>query len=298
MDFIRNVLVVDKSLDVTNDLKNKITTKSNKFVVYTLSSRLQLAEIAGQQVFKYLFINANIGKKDVQFILRYFSTIGEDKTCPDLTIFLVSEDYDLLQEVLTDFTFKNIQFLHTPFDPAELVDKVYNAAFRNNNSIIGIKNKNANYSVDLEFMNVFINSTKKTLADMAQLPELSHSPPKLMSQVKESLEIVISAKILISSPYFKGSYYIAFPKDTFFNFYERVVMEKCTTITEENKDFIGELANIIYGQSKKKFAEYGFNLDMVIPTIHLGEISYPVVVLIPFDSELGKFYLAIAPGLI
>jgi CheY-specific phosphatase CheX len=133
---------------------------------------------------------------------------------------------------------------------------------------------------------------------MAKIPGLIHSAPMLMSQIKGPLGIAISAKILISSIYFKGSFYIAFPKQTFLNFYEAVVMEKCTEINNDNKDFASELANIIYGNCKKKFSEEGLNLEMVIPSLHMGEINYSIVILIPFESSLGKFYLAIAPGLI
>ena len=133
---------------------------------------------------------------------------------------------------------------------------------------------------------------------MAQLADLSHSAPMLMSKLTEPLNIAISSRILISSVHFKGSYYIAFPKETFLNFYEKVVMEKSTEINDGNKDFASELANIIYGQCKKRFSLEGYNLEMVIPSIHLGEIKYPVVVLIPFESMIGKFYLAVAPGML
>jgi len=183
-------------------------------------------------------------------------------------------------------------------DVEDLVEKVHISAFGSNTSGVKSTTKNNELKVDLEFMNIFISNTRRIISEMAQIPDLKHSPPLLMSQIKEPLGIAISSKILISSVYFKGSYYIAFPKETFFNFYEKVVMEKCTEINNENKDFVGELANIIYGQCKKKFSDLGLNLDMVIPSIHLGEINYSVVVIIPFESPLGKFYLAVAPGLI
>ena len=188
--------------------------------------------------------------------------------------------------------------MHTPLDMSDLINKISIAAFGNTAAQIKPKSKHNELDVDLEFMKIFITSTKKVIEEMGQIPGLKNSPPMLMSQLKEPLNIAISSKILISSVYFKGSYYIAFPKETFFNFYEKVVMEKCTEINNENKDFVSELANIIYGQCKKIFADLGFNLDMVIPSIHMGEINYSVVIVIPFESPLGKFYLAVAPGLI
>ena len=296
MEFIRNVLLIDKSNEEINSLKADLLNHNKKFSVYTLNSRNKIAEISNQAEIRYVLLNTNIGKNDVFFILKFIKLL-EEKRNYSLSIFLISEDYDLLQEILSEFSFEKLQVLHTPFEKNDFIEKLQLIAF-GQNSIEKTKNKNGILDVDLEFLNVFISATKRILAEMAQLPPLTHSPPQLMSKLKEPIKIGISSKILISSVYFKGSYFIAFPEQTFFNFYEKVVMEKCTSITNENKDFVGELANIIYGQCKKQFSELGYNLDMVIPSTHIGDISYDIVILIPFKSELGLFYLAFAPGLI
>lgn len=299
MEFIRNILVIDSSIEQSAEIKNQLLDKSSKFKVFVLHNRLKLAEVMAKEDIKYLVLNANIGIKDVLYVLRFFSMLSE-KNGNEIPVFFTSEDYELLQEVLREFSFKKLQILHTPLDVSDLVDKVHISAFGGSMAGLksGAKSKNSDLDVDLEFMNVFISNTRKIISEMAQLPELTHSPPLLMSNINGALGIDISSKILISSIYFKGSYFIAFPKETFFNFYEKVVMERCTEINNENKDFVGELANIIYGQCKKKFSDLGLNLDMVIPSIHLGEITHSVVVVIPFESPLGKFYLAVAPGLI
>lgn len=298
MEFIRNILIVDKSASDALGLKDKIVGKSRKFNAYTLDSRLKVAEIFSKHDIRFLFLNSNIGKRDVMYIMRFFSMLQE-KEKTEIPIFFASEDYELLQEVLGEFPDVKVQIMHTPLDLDDVAEKIYISAFGEASSGASkAKLKNSAMDVDLEFMNIFISNTRKIISEMGQIPNLVHSPPMLMSQVKEPLNIAISSKLLISSVYFKGSYYIAFPKETFFNFYEKVVMEKCTEINSENKDFVGELANIIYGQCKKQFSDLGLNLDMVIPSIHLGEINYSVVVLIPFESPLGKFYLAVAPGLI
>lgn len=215
----------------------------------------------------------------------------------EIPIFFSSEDFELMNEVLSEFPNANLQILNTPIDTKDLVKKIQIAALGKitapslKDHLIQDKLK-----VDLEFMNVFITTTKKIIAEMTHLVDLIHSPPILMSKVKDPLDIAISSKILISSVFFKGSYYIAFPKQTFLNFYEIVVMEKCTEINNENKDLASELANIIYGQCKKKFSNEGLHLEMIIPSVHMGEINYSIVILIPFECSLGKFYLAVAPG--
>ena len=295
MDFLKNILIVDKEKDQAAKIKKLVLEASSKFSVFTLSSRLKIAEVSTQNNIKCLFLNANIGKKEAFYILRFFTMMIEKEKI-DIPIFVTSEDFDLLKVIVSEFPLKNLQILHSPLDLKDLVDKIQIAGLGKINT-----NKSAidnHLNVDLEFMNVFIKNTKKIIAEMAKIPDLVHSPPTLMSKLESPLDIAISAKILISSVYFKGSYYIAFPKETFLNFYEIVVMEKCTEINSENKDFASELANIIYGQCKKYFSNEGLILDMVIPSLHLGEINFPVVILIPFECSLGKFYLAIAPGLI
>lgn len=295
MEFNRNVLIIDSSVNERDLIKEKIQAATNKIIVFNLSSRQHLAEVTAQNKMKCLYLNTNIGKKDVFFILRYFSMLKE-KDGEEISIFLTSDDFNLLQEITAEFSFKKLQILHTPLDVDDLVKKIQIAVLGKFELSSKGKAGKDPLNIDLEFVNVFIQSTKKVLSEMAQIQDLTHSPPVLMANLKAPLDIAISSKILISSTYFKGSYYIAFPEKTFLDFYGMVVMEKQTEINNDNKDFASELANIIYGQCKKKFSDDGLNLEMVIPSLHMGEIKYDVVILIPFECYLGNFYLAVAPG--
>lgn len=297
MEFNRNALIIDSSNEDREFIKEKILKASAKKInVFSLSSRQKLTELLAQQKIKCLYINSNIGKKDLFFILKYFSMLSE-KDGIETAILIACDDYELLQEITNEFNLKNIQFLHMPLDHEDLVKKMQITIIGKIETLAKKTNSDP-LNIDLEFVNVFITNTKKVLTDMAQIKDLTHSAPMLMSNLKEPLNIAISSRILISSTYFKGSYYIAFPEETFLALYNIVVQENQSKITDENKDFASELANIIYGQCKKKFSDDGLNLEMVIPSLHLGEIQYKVVIVIPFSCDFGKFYLAVAPGLI
>lgn len=307
MELNSNVLLVNKSQDRAERMKNHILNMTSKINVHTIDSRAQLAGVMSKNEIKCLLVCDDIGKTDLFFILRYFTVMKEKNNNVEIPIFLSSDDFDLVQEAVTKFPLKKLMVLHSPLDMNDVVAKIKIAAGSTSKPAtkkftkeIAPKSKSSKneLDIDLEFINVFISNTKKVISQMADVAELKSSPPILMAQLQGPLDIDISAKILISSSYFKGSYYIAFPKQTFLNFYEKVVMEKCTEINDENKDFASELANIIYGQCKKKFSDEGLNLEMVIPTLHLGAIHNSVVVIIPFESPLGKFYLSVAPGLI
>lgn len=296
MEFSRNVLIVDGSASDRDFIKDRIEASSKKIVTYTLSGRQNFTELTAQNKMKCVYLNTNIGKKDVFFILRYFSMI-KDQAGQEAIIYLASDDFEMLAEITSEFPLEKLHILHTPLDVSDLVKKIQIAVLGKLESNAQGKSKDP-LNIDLEFINVFITATKKVMIEMADIQDLKHSPPKLMATLETPLDIAISSKIVISSAYFKGSYYIAFPEQTFLNLYEKVVMEKQTSISNDNKDFASELANIIYGQCKKKFSDDGLNLEMVIPSLHLGQIQYEIVIIIPFECYLGKFYLAVAPGLI
>jgi chemotaxis protein CheX len=296
MEFSRNVLIVDSSVSDRDFIKERIDASSKKLVTHTLSGRQNFTELTAQNKMKCVYLNANIGKKDVFFILRYFSMI-KDQIGHEVIIYLASDDYEMLTEITNEFPLEKLHILHTPLDVSDLVKKIQIAVLGKIEANDHGKTRDL-LNIDLEFINVFITATKKVMIEMADIQDLKHSPPKLMATLETPLDIAISSRILISSAYFKGSYYIAFPEQTFLNLYEKVVMEKQTSISNDNKDFASELANIIYGQCKKKFSDDGLNLEMVIPSLHMGGIQYEIVIIIPFECYLGKFYLAVAPGLI
>ncbi len=291
----KNLLVIDKSSEQITQIKKQIQAINSKVSIFTLSSREQLNSITQNNI-KCIFLNANIGKSDTLYFLRFLATLKEI-TKTEIPIFITSEDFDLLMEIIEQFSFEKMELVHTPLDLNALVEKMSVILF-GSKAIPVIQKENApqkNLNMNVEFMNIFITSTQKIITEMAQVKDLSHSPPALLSKLKEPLSITISANIAITSAHFEGNYYIAFPTQTFLNFYEVVVMEKCTEINDGNKDFASELANIIYGQCKQKLSADGLHLEMVIPSVHMGEIQHPVVIIIPFICSLGKFYLAIAP---
>lgn len=297
MEFSRNVLIIDHSDKDRDSIKDEIAKATGKLVVFTLRGRQKLAELTAQNKIKCLYLNTNVGKKDVFYILRYFSMLKE-KNQAEIDIFISSDDFEMLSEITAEFSLEQLKILHSPLEVSDLVKKIQISVLGKVDSGANKKVNKDPLNIDLEFVNVFITATKKVLAEMGQITDLQSSPPKLMANLTAPLDIAISSKILISSTYFRGSYYIAFPANTFLNLYEKVVMEKQTEITNDNKDFASELANIIYGQCKKKFSDDGLNLEMVIPSLHMGEIKYDVVIIIPFVCSLGQFYLAVAPGLI
>jgi CheY-specific phosphatase CheX len=99
--------------------------------------------------------------------------------------------------------------------------------------------------------------------------------------------------------FFSGSFFVSFPEKAYLNLRKQVLGETETTINDNNSDFAGELANIIYGQTKKELHENGINLEMVIPTSDRSaslKSKHPIII-IPIDSSFGRFYIKLAKDL-
>lgn len=293
MEFIRQIIIVDAQPNPAKELKERLQKTSKKLNVHVVSDRMQFTEVTSKLVMKAVYINGNIGKKDLFYILRFFSTF-KNKDEEDIPVFLTSDDYGLIQDVLNSFTIEKLEIIPSPVSIDEVADRLVVSALGKKEKP---KSRNS-LNVDKEFLNVFILSTNKVISEMGHGAKIKAQKPTLLSKLKNPLNKGISSKIVLSSDFFKGTFFVYFPDKTFLSFYERVVSEKHDNINASNEDLASELANIIYGQSKKMFSEMGYHLEMAIPTIHKGDINHNPVYIIPFESDFGPFMLAIAPGLI
>ena len=109
----------------------------------------------------------------------------------------------------------------------------------------------------------------------------------------------ISGVINLTCSSFSGTISLCFQKDVFLKTYEALVGESHDSINDEVKDAAGELLNMIYGQAKTELNKKGYQLEKALPTVVAGEglelhhgSENPVLV-IDFDSRLGKFYLEV-----
>ena len=292
MEFIRNIVIIDADKGRAQSLKAALLGVSKKLNVHLCLDRLQFTEISSKIEMKAVFINGNIGKKDLFYLFRFFSTFkGKDDY--DIPLYFTADDYELIQDVMKNFSIEGLEIMPSPVAEEEIVRKL-------SMSTLGKfeKDKKGPLTVDKEFLEVFIRATQKVMVEMANNSKLKAHKPELLSKLEQPPEIGIGSKIVIATEFFKGTFFVLFPEQTFLNLYERAVQEKHTAIDAQNQDFASELANIIYGQSKKTFSETGYNLEMVIPALFKGEIKHNPVYVIPFDSDVGPFHIAIAPGLL
>ena len=184
---------------------------------------------------------------------------------------------------------KNIDFLKKPQDLDTLSKKLIELS-----EIDPTKKK---FKIDVDFINPFIDSSMQTLNGLCKVNNIKAEKPYLLGN--EKLEIDISGTFAISSPYFKGSIAISFDDDVYRDIISKMLEENIGEIDLDNQDGAAEIINIIFGQTKAVLNQRGYKLNRAIPSVMRGrghkiyqDTRIPVL-LVPFRSDLGKFWIQI-----
>jgi len=97
-----------------------------------------------------------------------------------------------------------------------------------------------------------------------------------------------------------GSLSITFSQRCIENVVGNMFGEKIEGITDEVRDAVGEITNMISGDARRKLDEQGFNLKASIPTVISGSghiikhISPGPCVAIPFETDSGSFVVEVS----
>jgi chemotaxis protein CheX len=152
--------------------------------------------------------------------------------------------------------------------------------------------------LDTAFINPFITGTISTFETQVGL-KITPSKPSVKKPGDKLEDISLAGVINLTCSYFSGTISIAFSEKVFLKIYNKMLDEKIEAIDDSVKDGAGELLNIIYGQAKKELNRVGYQLEKAIPTILAGEniqihtSKQTPSILLPFESELGVFYLEV-----
>ncbi len=143
----------------------------------------------------------------------------------------------------------------------------------------------------LKYLVPFTECTVNVLKTMTQT-EVTHSPA-----IKQSGNLTTGAVTSIISlvgDNCRGSLILTFDKPAALGIVSRLLMENFTEINKDIVDAIGEVTNIISGNSKPLLAELGFKVGLAIPITIVGsgvevrEMCDSRYV-IPFKTKEGSF---------
>ncbi|MBW2091620.1 MAG: chemotaxis protein CheX [Deltaproteobacteria bacterium] len=144
--------------------------------------------------------------------------------------------------------------------------------------------------MDVKYINPFLLATVNVLKTMAGV-ELTPGKPYLK---KDALAAGDVSGIIGITGEITGSLSVSFPFSLIKKIMKNMLQEEITEITEDARDAVGEITNMICGNARRMLEENGINkLSAAIPTIIAGRnhtIKHAVpgpIIVIPFKEKSG-----------
>ncbi len=142
-----------------------------------------------------------------------------------------------------------------------------------------------------EFINPFLEATVSVIKTMASL-EPTPGKPFLK---KESASTGDVSGIVGITGDAEGSLCLTFSQECILFVISRMLGEEQTDINNDVKDAVGELTNMISGDSRRRLQELGHSFQSAIPTVISGKgheikhITKGPIFSIPFSTQAGTF---------
>ncbi len=146
-------------------------------------------------------------------------------------------------------------------------------------------------SMKAEFINPFLEATVSVLQTMASLNPVSGKP---FLKNGASTASDVSGIVGITGET-EGSICITFSKDCILYVIGKMLGEEHKEIDDEVKDVVGELTNMISGDSRRRLQEIGHNFQGAIPAVISGKgheirhLTKGPILSIPFSTQAGHF---------
>jgi len=157
----------------------------------------------------------------------------------------------------------------------------------------------------LEFCKPFVDGLKNVYSTMI-FTEIQHGTPVLK---EDAIQLSDYSSVMgINGNFeeegkdpipFQGSLVISWPMHTYLKTASKMLMEEYTEYNEEIRDVGMEISNITMGNAKKVVNPLGYKIEMSVPNCVIGENHAvesergTVTIVIPFESEIGDFYIEI-----
>ncbi len=146
-------------------------------------------------------------------------------------------------------------------------------------------------SMKAEFINPFLEATVSVLKTMVSLEPV---PGKPFLKNGTSATSDVSGIVGITGET-EGSICITFSKECILYVIGEMFGEDHEEIDDEVKDAVGELTNMISGDSRRRLQEIGHNFQGAIPSVISGKgheikhVTKGPILSIPFSTQAGNF---------
>lgn len=148
-----------------------------------------------------------------------------------------------------------------------------------------------------EVFEAFVESVEYTIRTMTTL-KLTAEPPQAFFGMQSQSDI--AGVVGITSDENRGSLILSFSKSAILEIHNQVLGETETELSQSVADIVGEMSNMIYGSSKSKLNQIGYNFQMSLPTIVSGRFEFfhkskSSTVTLPFTiNDQHKFTVSIS----
>ncbi len=148
--------------------------------------------------------------------------------------------------------------------------------------------------MDVSYVNPFIKATVETFKTMLNI-DLNTGPPELKIDAKHRYDV---SGVIGLSGEAQGIISVSFPKVLALKIVSTLLGEEIKIVGPELIDGIGELANIIAGNTKQYLTQ--FKLSISLPNVVVGsghriEVQSGVpTIIVPLKCKLGDFAIEVA----
>jgi chemotaxis protein CheX len=146
-------------------------------------------------------------------------------------------------------------------------------------------------SMKAEFINPFLEATVSVLKTMASLEPVP-GKPFLKNGTSATSDV---SGIVGMTGETEGSICIAFSKECILYVIGKMLGEEHKEVDDEVKDAVGELTNMISGDSRRRLQEIGHTFQGAIPSVISGKgheirhVTKGPILSIPFSTQAGNF---------
>jgi len=150
--------------------------------------------------------------------------------------------------------------------------------------------------MNVEYINPFLQATVNVLKTMAFV-EAKPGKPSL-KKGDEAYGDVSGVIGLTGAT--EGSLSVTFTQSCIEQILTNMFGEPVSGVTEEVKDAVGEITNMISGDARRVLSEKGISLEAAIPTVVAGpnhtitHMAKGPTIVIPFSTEAGAFTVEVS----
>ncbi|MAZ47955.1 MAG: hypothetical protein CME65_05290 [Halobacteriovoraceae bacterium] len=277
------LLIVDKDEDLRQQLVSELSDLVS-MVIIQAADGVQAYQKTRNQKFKVVLTDFDLPKISGAQLIAALRETNHNAHTP--IIFYTDNLEQAKNETRGS---KHIEYLSKP-QSYELISKKINELSK-------IDPNKKRFKLDVDFINPFIDSSMKTLNGLCGVTNITAKKPYLLKE--ENIDIDISGTLAITSPYFRGNIAISFEENVYKTIVGKMLEENVAELDPDNEDGAAEIINIIFGQTKAVLNTRGYSLDRAIPSVIRGKghkvykDSKIPILLVPFESDLGDFWIQI-----